>query len=295
MDTDAAQAQAPGRSDAVRHGHVRARRGRTGRCARCTRCVAGAHAGGGLRRRGGAISGAVGARRRARHADLRARCTGARTRSPARSRAAGMREGDGVAIMCRNHRGFVEATVACSKLGASALYLNTAFAGPADRRRARARAPPRGDLRRGVRELVERGRRRAASASSHGQPRPARPGRADPARGADRARRRLGARATGGARTRGDPHLGHHRHAEGRRAQAAAIRSSRGRAALEDPAAGPRDDGDRRADVPLVGLRPLPARRCRWARRSCCAGSSTPRRRCARSPSTGRRRSRWSR
>ncbi len=45
-------------------------------------------------------------------------------------RAAGIREGDSVAIMCRNHRGFVEATVACSKLGASALYLNTAFAGP---------------------------------------------------------------------------------------------------------------------------------------------------------------------
>jgi fatty-acyl-CoA synthase len=32
--------------------------------------------------------------------------------------------------MCRNHRGFVEATVACSKLGAHALFLNTAFAGP---------------------------------------------------------------------------------------------------------------------------------------------------------------------
>ena len=44
--------------------------------------------------------------------------------------AAGVREGDGVAIMCRNHRGFVEATVACAKLGASQLYLNTAFAGP---------------------------------------------------------------------------------------------------------------------------------------------------------------------
>jgi fatty-acyl-CoA synthase len=44
--------------------------------------------------------------------------------------AAGVREGDGVAIMCRNHRGFVEATVACSKLGATALYLNTAFAAP---------------------------------------------------------------------------------------------------------------------------------------------------------------------
>src|SRR5271168_3432271 len=45
-------------------------------------------------------------------------------------RKAGIAEGDGVAIMCRNHRGFVEATVACSKLGAGALYLNTAFAGP---------------------------------------------------------------------------------------------------------------------------------------------------------------------
>ena len=32
--------------------------------------------------------------------------------------------------MCRNHRGFVEATLAAAKLGASALYLNTMFAGP---------------------------------------------------------------------------------------------------------------------------------------------------------------------
>jgi len=43
---------------------------------------------------------------------------------------AGVGEGDGVAIMCRNHRGFIDITVACSKLGATALYLNTAFAGP---------------------------------------------------------------------------------------------------------------------------------------------------------------------
>jgi acyl-CoA synthetase (AMP-forming)/AMP-acid ligase II len=43
---------------------------------------------------------------------------------------AGVGEQDSVAIMCRNHRGFVEATVACAKLGAGALYLNTAFAGP---------------------------------------------------------------------------------------------------------------------------------------------------------------------
>jgi fatty-acyl-CoA synthase len=45
-------------------------------------------------------------------------------------RKRGVGEGDGVAIMARNHRGFIEATVACAKLGASALYLNTSFAGP---------------------------------------------------------------------------------------------------------------------------------------------------------------------
>jgi acyl-CoA synthetase (AMP-forming)/AMP-acid ligase II len=43
---------------------------------------------------------------------------------------AGIVEGDGVAVMCRNHRGFIEATAAISKLGADALYLNTAFAAP---------------------------------------------------------------------------------------------------------------------------------------------------------------------
>jgi fatty-acyl-CoA synthase len=42
----------------------------------------------------------------------------------------GIGDGDGVGIMCRNHRGFIEATLACAKLGASALYLNTMFAGP---------------------------------------------------------------------------------------------------------------------------------------------------------------------
>ncbi len=45
-------------------------------------------------------------------------------------RNAGVGARDGVAIMCRNHRGFIDATVACSKLGATALYLNTAFAAP---------------------------------------------------------------------------------------------------------------------------------------------------------------------
>ncbi|HEX7291787.1 MAG TPA: AMP-binding protein, partial [Conexibacter sp.] len=44
--------------------------------------------------------------------------------------AHGIRPGDGVAVMCRNHRGFMDATVAASRLGAHALYLNTMFAAP---------------------------------------------------------------------------------------------------------------------------------------------------------------------
>jgi acyl-CoA synthetase (AMP-forming)/AMP-acid ligase II len=44
--------------------------------------------------------------------------------------AEGVGPGDGIAIMCRNHRGFVDMTLAVSKLGAHGLYLNTAFSGP---------------------------------------------------------------------------------------------------------------------------------------------------------------------
>ena len=42
----------------------------------------------------------------------------------------GVGQGDVVALMARNHRGFFEATVAIAKLGANALFLNTMFAGP---------------------------------------------------------------------------------------------------------------------------------------------------------------------
>ena len=55
----------------------------------------------------------------------------------------GIGEGDGIGIMCRNHRGWIDAVVACSKLGAHALFLNTAFSGPqlsdvADREKPKA-------------------------------------------------------------------------------------------------------------------------------------------------------------
>jgi acyl-CoA synthetase (AMP-forming)/AMP-acid ligase II len=54
-----------------------------------------------------------------------------RSNALARALAArGVREGDCVAVLCRNHRGFVDACVATAKLGADILLLNTAFAGP---------------------------------------------------------------------------------------------------------------------------------------------------------------------
>jgi fatty-acyl-CoA synthase len=44
--------------------------------------------------------------------------------------AGGVRQGDAVGILCRNHRWFVLTLVALSKLGARAVLLNTAFAAP---------------------------------------------------------------------------------------------------------------------------------------------------------------------
>ena len=42
----------------------------------------------------------------------------------------GIGPGDGLAVMCRNHRGFVESNLAGWKLGANVILLNTMFSGP---------------------------------------------------------------------------------------------------------------------------------------------------------------------
>jgi acyl-CoA synthetase (AMP-forming)/AMP-acid ligase II len=42
----------------------------------------------------------------------------------------GLGVGDGIGVMCRNHRGFIDAVIAASKIGANVLFLNTAFSGP---------------------------------------------------------------------------------------------------------------------------------------------------------------------
>jgi fatty-acyl-CoA synthase len=45
-------------------------------------------------------------------------------------RARGVNAGSGVGILCRNHRGMLDATFATAKAGGRALFLNTDFAGP---------------------------------------------------------------------------------------------------------------------------------------------------------------------
>jgi fatty-acyl-CoA synthase len=42
----------------------------------------------------------------------------------------GLNEGDGVGILCRNHRGFLDAMFGASKVGGRVLFLNTDFGGP---------------------------------------------------------------------------------------------------------------------------------------------------------------------
>jgi len=58
-----------------------------------------------------------------------------------RWKADGIGPGRCVAILCRNHRGFVEATLSASKTGADMLYLNTSFAGPQIAEVCRAEGP----------------------------------------------------------------------------------------------------------------------------------------------------------
>ncbi len=124
-------------------------------------------------------------------------------------RAAGITEGDAVAIMCRNHRGFIEATLACSKLGASALYLNTAFAGPQITDVMRRENPAGLVYDEDFANLVHdggEGRKRfvgwsepgAASGGPH-------------ARGSDQERQHRRSHPTGGAGQGRDPHLRHDR------------------------------------------------------------------------------------
>ncbi len=63
-----------------------------------------------------------------------------------------------VAVMCRNHRGFVQATAAASRLGCDLVPLNTDFAGPQLADVLLREGVTAADVRRGVRARI-RGRR----------------------------------------------------------------------------------------------------------------------------------------
>ncbi len=170
----------------------------------------------------------AGDRRRARDAHLRASSTGAPTRSRAGCASSASASGDAIAIMCRNHRGFIEATVACVEARRDALLLNTAFAGPQIADVLRRERPGARDLRRGVRGARRRRARGPQRASSPGSD-PGRAPAAPDARGADRGG--LDAALPPPVETRRVVILtsGTTGHAEGRLAHAAATRSTRRR------------------------------------------------------------------
>ena len=169
----------------------------------------------------------------------------------------GVGPGDGIAIMCRNHRGFVESTLAVSKLGAGGLYMNTAFSGPqlagvVERERPAALIYDEefSDL------LAEAGegllRLVAWPEDGAGD---------DPALDdADRRHRRRRPRPARGIEPVRDPDLGHDRIAEGGPARSAGDARTVGGDVLADPDARRRADDDRRADVSLLGPCPPHAR-----------------------------------
>ena len=169
--------------------------------------------------------------------------------------AMGIGPGDGVGVMARNHRGFLETTLATAKLGASALYLNTMFSGPqlVD---VMKREGPKAlvydeefeGLLAGVEPGVATGRRLARRRPARGE---------DDGRAADRRRRRLRPPAAARQAALRHPHLGHHGDAEGRPADQPGRADGAGRGARHDPLPQPPDDDDRGAALPLLGLLPL--------------------------------------
>ena len=217
---------------------------------------------GGFRRRGAALPGPSRPDRRTRHADLAA------------ARRADQRVGRGAAgpavggqpkvvgIMCRNHRGFVEALVAANRIGSDVVLLNTSFAGPAMAEVVNREGVDAVDLRRGVhrdggpragrqtgrhphRGLGRRSPARADRRETHHRPRSG----SSPQRTGRKGKMILLTSGTTGT-------------SQGRQA---VRRRRRNRHAQGDPGphavAGRGDDRDRRADVPRVGFLAVDLRR----------------------------------
>ena len=169
----------------------------------------------------------------------------------------GVRAGDSVAILCRNHRYFFEIAGALAKLGVDARLPQHRLRRPADRR---GHAPRTGG--------APRPRRRVRAAGDRGRHRPPAAG-LDRRDGTDREtdddvrtlddladapRRRSRARSARARRTHDHPHVGNDRAAEGRARRRLTARRRGDRAARTSPVPRARDDGHRRAVLPRVGM-----------------------------------------
>ncbi len=206
---------------------------------------------------------------------------------------AGVNEGDSVGLMMRNHRGFVESLVACSKLGAHVLFLNTAFSGPQLTEVCKREKPKAVLYDEEFEEVLHDATRRRLRYIGWYE---ADTERSDPtldeiAEGGRHLRRHPAVVAGQGDH----PHERHDRHAEGRLALPAEVARPRRLAAEPDPAQGAGEHADRGAAVPCLGLRALHARAWRSTRRSCSSASSIRRASCRSPRSTSAPRSWWSR
>ena len=190
-------------------------------------------------------------------------------------RARGLEAGEGVAILVRNHRGFLEAVFAATKCGARIVLLNTSFAGPQIREVAGREGTDllvydeeygetlEGiDVPRGTLPGMGRGRQRAGEDTLEAL-----------IEGADAsAPRRSRARAADH-----DPHQRHDRDAEGRATLGAAVARTDRRPAQQGAVPGAGDNRAVRADVSRARLHAGDGRHRASDRRWSCAGASIQR------------------
>ena len=181
----------------------------------------------------------------------------------------GLAPGDGVAILVRNHRGFLESVFAAAKLGAKIILLNTSFAGPQIREVAEREGtdllvyddeyaevlegvdPPHGRWRAWVEDDAQHPERAGDSLESliaDGNTAP--PPRAGP-RAEDR-----------------HPHQRDDRHAQGRPARRAQVAGHHRRAAQQGALPRPRDDRAAPCRCSTPWASPAWRSAWRWARRS---------------------------
>ena len=146
----------------------------------------------------------------------------------------GVEEGDSVAVLCRNHRYFVDTSTALAKLGADILYLNTAFSAKQLGEVCDREKPAAIVYDDEFTELVDKSGTdlKRVIAWHEGDVEGARDGRGAHREGLDRQAARAQAH-----HPPGDPHLRHHGHAEGRAPGRVRDRRRR-RAALQDAVQG---------------------------------------------------------